>query len=87
MLLKAKLATCITLAGIAETKRQIGDDEGGELATLHAEEVYLTLERLLSGPKHVKHITDEEQRELMVEMGRLRKKLDGFTVSRQERRA
>ncbi len=50
MLLRTELATGFTLASIAETKCQIGDDEGGAYSTERAEEVYSRLGRLLSDP-------------------------------------
>jgi hypothetical protein len=79
LLLKAELATGHTLAGIAQTKRQVGDDEGGKLARARAEKIYSELGRFLSDPKHAKHLTDEKRRDLMVGMKRLREKLDGLT--------
>jgi|HubBroStandDraft_4_1064222.scaffolds.fasta_scaffold125854_3 hypothetical protein len=87
MLLSAELATGLTLAGIAETKHQTGDGEGGKRAAERAEEVYSRLVRLLADPKHIKHINDEERQALKVEMVRLRKNLDGIATLRQERQA
>ena len=81
--LRTELASCLTFASLAETERKIGNDEHANRTIADAEKAYATMEqRFLSDPKHAKHISDEEWRELTAGMERLRKTLDGLARPR-----
>jgi hypothetical protein len=74
--LRTEVEACFSFAKVAETERQTGHDEAASRSIEHAEEAYTTLTRFLSDPKHAKHITDEDHRELTAAMERLREELD-----------
>src|ERR1700694_826271 len=75
---KAKLDLCFTFADIAETNFKIGHSESGESAMSKAELGCATAQRLLSDPKHAKHLTAEEIQDITVELERLRARIDGL---------
>ena len=75
--LRTELVTGFTLASVAETERQIGDETAAARCLELAEKAYSTLARFLSDPLHAKHIADAEHRELTTGMDRLRAGLDG----------
>ena len=76
--LRTELVTGLTLAMVAETERYIGDDTAATRCLELAEKAYFTLARFLSDPKHAKHVSDAQHRELTAGMDRLRAGLDGL---------
>ena len=76
--LRTEVGACFTFAKVAETECQIGDHAAARRSIEHAEEAYATLTRFLSDPKHRKHITHEEYRELTAAMKRVREELDSL---------
>jgi len=77
--LRNELSLCFTLASVAETERNSGNNEHAKASLADAEKGYATVQRFLSDPKHAKHINDQEHRELTKGMAEVRRKLDGLT--------
>jgi hypothetical protein len=84
--LRAELETCSTLAKLAEFEQESGDPEHAARSLEHAETGYATLVRFMSDPKHAKHISDEQRRELRAEMERIRAVQDRLARRRQRAR-
>jgi hypothetical protein len=76
--LRTDLDLCFTIASLAETEFDLGHTDAAEWSARNLEKDYATFRRFLSDPKHAKHITDEERRELTARLERLRAKLDGI---------
>jgi hypothetical protein len=74
--LRVELETSFTLASVAEAEQERGEQQHAEQSLADAETGYATMVRFLSDPKHSKHITEEESRELGAGMERLRATLD-----------
>jgi hypothetical protein len=74
--LQVELASCFTLASVAETEYTTGHHEMAERSLHDAEQGYRSLFPFLSSPKHLKGIKDEERRELVSAREQLRLKLD-----------
>jgi hypothetical protein len=73
---KAELALCFTFVRVAETNFRIGHLKFADAAMSNAHEGLATAQRLLSDPKHSKHLTDEEIQEITTELDRLRARID-----------
>jgi hypothetical protein len=73
---KAELALCFTFVRVAETNFRIGHLKFADAAMSNAEEGWATAQRLLSDPKHAKHLTDEEIQDITTELRRLRARID-----------
>src|SRR5580704_6703456 len=76
--LRTDLSLCFTFADVAATRLKMGNQESARQAIADAEAGYQTLSRFLLDPKHVRHLTDDEIRELTAELRRLRERLDGL---------
>ena len=76
--LRTDLSLCFTFADLADTRLKMGNQESAGQAIADAETGYQTLSRFLSDSKHVRHLTDDEIRELTAELRRLRERLDGL---------
>jgi hypothetical protein len=74
--LRAELETCSTLAKIAEFEQESGDPDHAARSLEHAETGYATMVRFTSDPKHAKHITEAQSKELRAGMDRIRETLD-----------
>jgi len=77
--LRNELSLCFTLVSVAETERNSGNNEHAKASLADAEKGYATVKRVLSDPKHAKHINDQERRELTEGMAEVRRKLDDVT--------
>ena len=76
---------CSTFLKLAATPLQTGNRESANTAIANAEQGYKTLNRYLSDQKHIFRLTPDQRPEFMVELGRLREKLDsttGLTITR-----
>jgi len=76
--LKADLTVCFTFAKVAATELKIGDRKAAAKAVGHAERGYETINRFLTYPKQVSHLTGDQIQKFKAELQRLRKRLDGF---------
>jgi hypothetical protein len=70
-----ELGTCFALASVAEAKQKRGRQHAVQ-SLANAEIGYATMVRLMSDPKHSKHITERQSEELKAEMKQLRERLD-----------
>lgn len=73
--LRMELATGFTLASLAETERQLGENGAAARCLELAEKAYSTVAGYLSDEKHSKYITDDRRRQLETGMRRLRETL------------
>jgi hypothetical protein len=76
--LKTEVALGFTFATVAARNYETGSQKAAERSMANSEKAYETASRFLSDPKHSKHLTEEEVRELTAELERLREKLDGL---------
>jgi len=74
--LRTELTLCFTFIRLADTEHKIGGREHAQGFIKDAEKGYSTLQRFLSDPKHNRHLTEDETRELSGEMHRLRGEID-----------
>jgi hypothetical protein len=77
-LMETELALCLTYAIIAGQKYESGNEESAEEWMANAEEAYEVVIRVLSDPKHSKHLTEETIQKCRAELERLRDRLDGL---------
>jgi hypothetical protein len=76
--LKTEVALGFTFAAVAARNYETGNPEFAERSMANSEKAYETVTRFLSDPKHLKHLTEEEVRDLTAELERLRERLDGL---------
>ena len=73
--IKTELLLCVTFSTIAARKYETGNQESAK-SMANAEKAYETVSHFLSDPKHSKHLTGEERRDITAELERLRERLD-----------
>jgi hypothetical protein len=76
--LKTELSLAFTFSNIAATKYDGGNRTSAEVSMGNSEKAYSTVIRFLSDPKHSKHLTAEETRDMRTELELLRGRLDGL---------
>lgn len=69
--LKTDLAACMTLVRVAETEYRTGSVESGAHCITHAENGFRALHRILTDPRHIRHINEDAHRNLIAELDRL----------------
>src|SRR2546422_366586 len=74
--LRTDVRLCFTFTDLAATSLKMGNREAAEQAIADAEKGYATVRGFLSDPKHSKHLTEEQIRDLTSELERLRKRID-----------
>jgi len=74
--LRTDLQTCFTFAEVAEAEHGRGNLDHALRSLEHAETGYATIVRLMSDPKHQKHITEQEWSDLKEGLEGLRSTLD-----------
>src|SRR6266850_2380083 len=74
--LKSELALSLTFSVLAALKYDSGYRQSAEQSIIHANEASSTVFQFLSDPKLYNRLTDEGLRELTLEAGRVKKRLE-----------